>query len=103
MDNIINSYNGIIGKSGKWYPCKIMEHIQCSINNKEDAPFVTIRTHFGDSTARFDAYYTVDKIYPTNQQFETLIDWCVFAKIHFKEITDCHNLPWEPWRKDIYD
>lgn len=87
------SDNGVIGKSGKWYSCKRTEHIQTMLDNN-DGPFVT--THNG-YTAIFEAYYTVDKIKPTQKQFETLMNWCTAVEEKFEDVIDCWDLPWQDW------
>lgn len=92
------SRNGLIGKSGKWYPCGINEHTPTAIENKNDAPFAIVRTHFGDSFVEFEDYYTVSKTLPTTAQFETLMSWCTATGEVFEDVTDCWNLPWEKWR-----
>ena len=84
--------------SGRWYPCSISGHVQCEIDNENDAPFAVIHTHFGDSNVEFAEYYTCSETKPTRAQFETLMDWCIARNKSFEYITDCWNLPWEDWR-----
>ncbi len=92
--------NGMIGKSGKFYPCGINQHGDTATKNHNDAPFATVRTHFGDTHVEFEAYYTEGKVLPTNAQFNTLMEWCTDREKNFNYITDCWNLPWQKWRND---
>lgn len=54
---------GVIGKSGKWYPCNTSEHIKTEVKNISDFPFVQVRSDF----VSFDAYYTCEHIKPTSE------------------------------------
>lgn len=83
--------NGLIGKSGTFYPCQFTEHIQTRLNNAHDTPFINIRTHCGDSYAFFEAFYTYDHTKPTKQQIDTLYKWCTIHKITYEEVTAVHE------------
>lgn len=84
---------GVIGKSGKFYPCDFTCHLETCVSNKIDAPFVIVHRDFVD----FDAYFTADKCYPTKKQFITLMDWCTFNGELFEDMIDCQPEPWEKW------
>jgi hypothetical protein len=88
------SSNGVIGKSGKFYPCKLGGHIKTMLAN-DDAPFVEIKSA---ECVVFEAYYTADKIKPTRAQFETLMNWCTAMHERFEDVTDCWNLPWQDYK-----
>ena len=91
--------NGLIGKSGKFYPCNRNEHDPMQWENEDDMPFVAIRTHHhGRPWVSFDAYYTITKETPNQAQFETLMDWCTATGNTFEDVTDCWDLPWAKWR-----
>jgi len=85
---------GVIGKSGKWYPCDIMGHLKTEMKNDDDAPFVQVRPEF----ISFDAYYTCNHTKPTVEQFETLMDWCISTGERFEDVTDCWSEPWRDYR-----
>jgi hypothetical protein len=90
------SENGVIGKSGRFYPCAINGHIKAQVKNRSDSPFVIVR---GNSrVVSFEAFYTADRTIPTQEQFETLMDWCTEQGESFEEVTDCWSAPWESYR-----
>jgi len=97
------SPNGLIGKSGKWYPCGIREHDKTGYTHNYDAPFAVVHQNLGGINVTFDAYYTCEPAYPTQAQYETLLDWCTDWEEKFEDVTDCWNLPWQAWRDDNYD
>lgn len=88
------SHNGIIDRNGQWISCQVNQHIATIMANSGNGPFVECRQ---GSIAEFAAYYTVDKINPTQAQFETLMDWCTAMEITFESAVDCWNLPWQDW------
>ena len=88
--------NGVIGKSGKFYPCKAMDHIQTMLANMDDVPFVQCKR--GEFVI-FDAYYTdPPRALSTTEQFETTMEWCAFVGEKFESVTDCWDAPWSQWR-----
>src|SRR3990167_4170587 len=89
----ITSPYGLIGYSGRFYPCKLTKHAETAWANG-DAPYVYINPH----AAEFPAYYTAAKTTPSTNQFNTLMDWCTVHKRTFESITDCWELPWQKWR-----
>lgn len=89
--------NGIIGRSGRFYPCRITEHIATIIANAGDGPFVECKR---GNAVMFDAHYTEPpKAIPTPAQFETVMDWCAAMGEKFEDATDCWNEPWSQWRE----
>lgn len=93
---LMNSY-GVIGKSGKFYPCNLGEHVQTMITaGKLEAPFVTVSVNL----AVFEAYYTCDKPKPTKAQFETLMNWCEHTNQTFEDVIDCFDTPWQEYIND---
>lgn len=90
--------SGVIGKSGKFYPCGIAEHTLTIQRNIDDRPFAIIRCSFGDCNVEFYEFYTVDKTLPTQEQYEALQKWCAENGQSFDYVTDCWFQPWEKWR-----
>ena len=97
---VVFTKNGLIGKSGKWYPCGISDHLSTAVLNNHDRPFAIVRTHFGDSTAEFEEYYTTDRLIPTRAQVAALFAWCTHFGKNFDDVTDCWDLPWVEWRSE---
>jgi hypothetical protein len=65
--------NGIIGKSGMWYECKIYSHLSTADRNWHDAPFIICR-HFG-SLEKGEVVSIEDNV--TDEQMNTLFEWCI--------------------------
>jgi hypothetical protein len=89
----MNEY-GIIGKSGKFYPCDHHGHLETSVCHEEDSPFVCC---YPDGVT-FDAYYTSEKTLPTKKQVEAVMDWCAANEISFEYATECWSDPWNKWK-----
>lgn len=81
------SENGVIGKSGTFYPCEFYKHIETCLKNKDDASFVTVHC---DSLIHTE-------VRATRQQFETAMDWCTY---HGYVFDDCAIHPiWDIWKQ----
>lgn len=77
--------NGVIGKSGKWYPCEFTKHIQTCLENIHDAPFVLCQ----------QGEYANTELPPTKAQFETVIAWCSERKKKFEDVAI--SPAWDKW------
>ena len=80
--------NGVIGASGKWYPCRFQGHIEMCVLFKEDSPFVSC--HQGD--------WADTEIVPTKAQFETTMEWCTEMGERFEDVAI--GTAWAVWRTD---
>lgn len=90
--------NGLIGKSGKFYPCEFGQHNRVR-TPMADAPYVSIHCNMAGTYAGFDAYYSWEHAVPTDSQYEALMDYCTKFGERFEDMTDCWDAPWEKWRK----
>jgi len=78
--------NGIIGWSGKWYPCEFGDHLDTMRELKSaDAPFCSV--HFAEACFFVDDVWNDgNERHPSYAQFETLMDWCTDRSELFEEI-----------------
>lgn len=68
--------NGVIGKSGRWYPCFGLQHTETVATNLYDVPFVLCRN---DQLA--------SSVLPPNRlQFETVMKWCTDRYLIFEDV-----------------
>lgn len=89
-----NDLSGLIGISGKIYPCKTAYHSVIALKYASDAPFVVMRTHYGDFNAEFVPYAEVEK--PTDAQRKALEKICDSLQISITEATE----PWDHYWED---
>ena len=90
-------HNGVIGRSGTFYPCESTRHIETMLANTFDAPFAECKR---GELITFDAWYADEGPTPTSEQFETAMQWCTECGVTFESATDCWSDPWLQWRED---
>ncbi len=82
--------DGIIGKSGKWYPRQSGRHVDIADANSHDAPFVHIRYSI------FPLAQT--EVVPSRAQFEAVMEWCTQHNRKFEDMAIAPE--WEKWLSD---
>jgi hypothetical protein len=71
---------GLIGKSGKYYPCKTGKHGEVGFAKRYDAPFITVHN------SNYIAFDALGIDHATKEQFQTLIKYCIAMGVMIENV-----------------
>jgi len=82
---------GLIGASGRWYPCDFGEHLD-EAKTHGDYPYVLCSRYApGEYTMRTG-------LVPNRAQFETVMAWCAWKGKKFEDVAIAPE--WGPWEAE---
>lgn len=78
-DNVYTGY-GVIGKSGRFYPCEFGQHIFTALQHGDDYPFVDVYIDHDPAVVLYE------RGRPEKKHFEAVMDMCKHFGLKFEDV-----------------